>query len=85
MTRTEWRSIETAPRDVEVLVYDPDRPVTLSRFNSSSRGWLYVAYWSERDGVGRSRPEGYWMSNADDDDYLHGEPTHWMPLPEPPK
>ena len=37
--------------------------------------------------VGWYGGEGDWYSNTDDGYYAScdGEPTHWMPLPEPPK
>ena len=77
-----WQPIETAPKDgTEVLL-----------FWCAEHGPEYVEYlacgaWGEyRDGSGgwggesfHSKPEGYWTR-------LIGEkPTHWMPLPEPPK
>lgn len=67
-----WRPIKTAPRDgTKILV---------GRFtvSSSKKGLIEVDWWrTEKDnagfiGFGRFHPI-YWP------------PTHWQPLPEPPK
>ncbi len=68
---TEWQPIETAPKDRDILVYED--------------GWCVVVSWEECDGVGYKGPNGHWMSNACVDSYTEVEPTHWQPLPEPPK
>jgi hypothetical protein len=55
----QWQPIETAPKDV---------PVLLGWEDSFRREWEYEAglYGSTRGG------------------WLHGQATHWMPLPSPP-
>jgi hypothetical protein len=70
---SEWQPIKTAPRDREILVCDIES------------GWRFVASWHEYDGCGHRGPDGHWMSNACVDGYTEMDPTHWMPLPEPPK
>lgn len=68
----EWLPIENAPRDgTRILAWSPD--------------WMHVviAWWRENPRVRRS-----WFTITDEyDDYdLEDEqPTHWQPLPEPPK
>lgn len=56
-----WQPIETAPRDIEVLL-----------------GW-----WT-------TWPDRQWKMSSDlagstKGGWLHGQATHWQPLPEPPK
>ena len=67
----EWQPIETAPKDgTSCLVVAGD-------------GNVGEASWCG--------PDGWWWINthlehwADSIDFRHGEPTHWMPLPDPPK
>lgn len=55
---TTWQDIATAPRDVEILVFE--------------RGTFMLA---END-------DGYWYETTE---YRAITPTHWQPLPEPPK
>jgi hypothetical protein len=70
-----WQPIETAPKDgTRVLVY-----------NGKQRGYhtveedIGVAEWSPCMGV------YCWASIACCDGVSYYDPTHWMPLPEPPK
>lgn len=68
--RDEWRPIETAPKTGEkILVYRP----------AHDCGHIHVVgedYW----GTTMFNPEGCWMRSRQD-----CQPTHWMPLPKPPK
>ena len=65
----EWQPIETAPYGVRVLVYTPV-------FEEVSEAW-------------RSPNTGLWPRdqefNEDGEPCNVGLPTHWMPLPNPPK
>ncbi len=83
---TEWQDIETAPRDgTEILVWRSDAGVFLARYTSMdvflTAGELedyddadiYIEDWFYADFVQGGRLD---KSEA---------PTHWMPLPEPPK
>lgn len=65
---SEWRDIETAPKDERVLIS--------VRFGDGERE-TYLAFWSELDDG--FRPEYAEMSVFDADSI-----THWMPLPKPP-
>ncbi len=66
-----WQPIETAPRDgCFVLVY-------VAEPFSDSTQQICVSVWdSDLDGWMTDLPAGGW-------DFV--DPTHWMPLPEPPK
>ena len=70
---TEWQPIETAPETTCILVYSND-------------GRQAVAYCDLTDMDGfYDEPIRVWNLNG----WLSGDsgfiPTHWMPLPEPPK
>ena len=73
---SEWQPIESAPKDgTKILLYYQDR----------SRVVCGHWYW---DGYAK-KPRPYWTSDNEQlwGRYFHREtsPTHWMPLPEPPK
>jgi hypothetical protein len=70
----DWQPIETAPRGYpldggSIMLWGPQMSVGI--------GW-----WNDEPGAGM---EPYWANNCQigHDDYC--EPTHWAPLPEPPK
>lgn len=67
---SEWKPIETAPKDgTWFLVIDPD----------SSMCWAPYGFCSwQTDYSGHS----YW---AEEDTSEEIQPTHWMPLPDPPE
>ncbi len=72
---TNWQPIETAPLDgTSVLVWD-------GRSVSSAR-----AFPNEWDNRGDECGWSWCPSENSFDSSPHGigEPTHWMPLPEPP-
>jgi hypothetical protein len=74
-----WQPIETAPRDRPFLVWNGE--------------WVQLTYWTNaytgddgyQDGwfedVSGDVPRVFWHYEGLDDH----RPTHWMPLPEPPK
>jgi hypothetical protein len=75
-----WHTIDTAPKDgTQVLLWGPYMEIS-------------VGYFQQH----RSFNEEPWMLTADGcmavehmsdfgTDYRTANPTHWMPLPEPPK
>lgn len=76
----EWQRIETAPKDgTQVLLY------------CRHDGWDEIEIGSFRnDDNDRDGDDPCWLDNSYDD-FSCGyascplEPTHWMPLPEPPQ
>lgn len=67
-----WQPIETAPKDgAWILVVDYT--------DDESFG---VAYWFAGDGEYK---DAGWYSTSCCDDITMFYPTHWMPLPQPPK
>jgi hypothetical protein len=66
---SEWQPIETAPRDGHDIL-----------ITNRGHGMLVrIAFWDEAFGVG-----GRWSTWPGRNPALY-EPTHWMPLPEPPQ
>lgn len=73
---TEWQPIETAPKD--------GTPILLAR-----KEYIDIGLWDHTHICRQGAAPGSWMSGFDgsgpdgpEDDYW---PTHWMPLPQPPK
>lgn len=80
-----WKSIETAPMDC---------PVLATWVNSHGNkvvgiAWLTVGSFevegSLAEWVGLSNPAFCWSLDPEGREILNNKPTHWMPLPEPPK
>ncbi len=46
---------------------------------------LYWPFWSERPTIGYPVNGGWWTENWLGDDATDPGPTHWMPLPGPPR
>ena len=65
---SEWQPIETAPRN--------GRPIFCWSHDAAFCG-MWVGYWNALEGRWRD----LWVSDEDEDNV---QPTHWMPLPEPP-
>jgi hypothetical protein len=65
-----WQTIETAPKDVAILVWDEwEKGMGVAQWVHEWESWC-------------------WAQAAASDEYpANGpiRPTHWMPLPEPPK
>lgn len=63
----EWQPIETAPRDVRVLIRFRCGHVEDATIHpcSDDGGWIYCLF--------------------DGEQLMDTHPTHWMPLPNPPK
>lgn len=76
----EWKPIESAPKNVDVLVFAHGRQYVALFVDDASNPWF-------EEGAGESDFNGLWTV----DDNKHGpyalrggRPTHWMPLPENP-
>lgn len=68
---SEWTPIESAPKTRKaILVYCPDLKNAYEVF------WLDVPGYPD---------EGYWCHFCGTHCELREIPSHWMPLPEPPK
>lgn len=67
-----WKPIETAPKD--------GRHVLVAVTNDEP-GYVAEAYYEE------DADRGWFSANTHWTDYVDGQlfPSHWMPLPEPPK
>lgn len=69
----DWQPIETAPKDgTRILAFMVDRAEIRKGFPPAELDGIDVIYWS-------TIHNGGWVSHR------FGSPTHWMPLPEPPK
>jgi len=67
---TDWQTIDTAPKDgTEVLCH----------YGQAWGGETVVLAWF-KDWNGKGN--GAWVREGDND---YADPSHWMPLPEPPK
>lgn len=71
---SEWQPIKTAPKDgTEVLLLFADEPL-----------WIVAFFGPDSQ---KKSSEICWRCKWDHESLHQGyeEPTHWMPLPEPPK
>lgn len=69
---SEWQPIETAKPNESVIVFADG--------NVGEAIWKRFV-WSEGD----VDDEGWWWANTDGEYSYQIRPTHWMPLPAPPK
>lgn len=87
---TEWQPIETAPKGGGAeLVTDPawvDPPAVLLFCDDVSFAARWDWYYAE-GGAGHDGRSAWIICPSGERvaDHFDGEPTHWMPLPEPPK
>jgi hypothetical protein len=79
----KWQPIETAPKDGRALILcwaiDADgRRINWNEEMQSSGVFVQVASWWPGTG---------WVVYCSliEEPLLHFDPTHWMPLPEPPR
>lgn len=77
---SEWRPIETAPKDgTPILIWQPD-----NRHHDEIDGCKFddpryaIGYW-------RAWAKSEWDMGWGNRNQAHVNPTHWMPLPAPPK
>lgn len=82
---SEWQPIETAPMDgTSILVHNNNAPGCPG--GVADECWAgntdVAAWWADEKGG-----NGEWICymSAVLDPTLHFDPTHWMPLPSPPK
>lgn len=68
---SEWQPIETAPKDVPILVTDGKHIVVIKR-------GILIGNVPWPDPVGFAGYDWEW-------NFEYADLTHWMPLPEPPK
>lgn len=70
----EWQPIETAPKDEKILL-------------ARAGQWVDIGEWEDDRHAKKPRP--YWTANrewwAGKMAMREQQPTHWMPLPPPPK
>jgi len=79
-----WQSIETAPIGNKII---------LGNFNPLKKWRSYMGWYVSQEEIEESWencdcPEGWYehAENSDDDiNMFSANPTHWMPLPQPPK
>jgi|GEM_PF-2459301 len=69
----EWQPIETAPKDMDVLLHCPGRGAVRGKWNADQYARVPRPYWSN------DRERTFGTRETRDD-----QPTHWMPLPEAP-
>ena len=100
MTTGEWRPIESAPKDgTWVWAYAPGVviPVQKGKRTRKTRDRVFAAHWvsNPADGHGsrlsdhakelREKHGGFWSGNPNGRRPVANLPTHWQPLPPPPK
>lgn len=76
-TEQGWQPIETAPKNISVLIFIPNA----EHYGSGIYRAILVHFRPEMY-------EAYWTTTAVNSGYDLGDrhkPTHWMPLPDPPE
>jgi hypothetical protein len=73
LEKSGWQPIETAPKDRKILACWHVPATKLEGHYDEPARWDYatVEWWDSR---------GSWQDGSD----FPPDPTHWMPLPEPP-
>ena len=85
---TEWRPIDTAPVGEPVLIYDPHQTYGEGAWSwcNDERPCVIVAIQGNQGWCGDLVEfEIGWESTGSYTVTQQFSPTHWMPLPEPPK
>lgn len=79
----KWQPIETAPKNKHILVFATGKPDWDSRVPETA---IFEAIWEPEDEDGENWWYGYDCQIQETMvDFGGWTPTHWMPLPEPPK
>lgn len=86
----EWQPIETAPRRRKVMVGWTNElgnwRATLATYYDEGDIELDESPYDWVDEDGRNTVAGWWEdSQTREEWFLDQQPTHWMPLPEPPR
>lgn len=86
---SEWQPIETAPRDgtpLIIIAADSEEPIAFvahwavhPSWNENEPAWLIGAKWARYNRLTPALSRAYAELVG-----IICEPTHWMPLPEPP-
>ncbi len=73
---SEWMPIDSAPKDQMILLFRP---------NAIRWGRVSPGQYNEDRFAKKPRPfwDG-WLKIGGTTDWRKWEPTHWMPLPDPP-
>lgn len=95
---SEWQEIETAPKGRAVLIYYTNslgrnriiKAVYVERYTEEASPDSDYFEWGEGDKEEFTCTPAGWFEQIDnlDDIYaveVDSNPSHWMPLPEPPK
>lgn len=93
---TKWYPIETAPQSGErILLYSPKRWTKRGKQHTLRYPYISIGFWNSNtaldENISAHRHElimkhgGYWSNHFKGEKPLEGLPTHWMPLPQPPK
>lgn len=80
-----WQPIETAPKDQWILAYQPHGIAAGKVFMG---GRCYVCKWAYMDEYWYDKSSNVLERKSHEETvttYHTCTPTHWMPLPEPPK
>ena len=77
-----WQPIETAPRTGRTLL--------LGYFNEKGNWRTLRGQWFSAEEIEESweiydSPEGWYETPVEGEECFFTEPTHWQPLPEPPR
>ena len=67
----EWRTIETAPKDGSQILVVLGREMSVVEWDAAATEWNDGVGWRDMGDMGWGGMTG-------------AEPTHWMPLPDPP-
>jgi len=76
----DWQPIKTAPKGRLILVGYRNK---LGNWSTTRGRWVssevIESYWEDAEA-----PEGWYEDPLEGEECYWIEPTHWMPLPEPP-